>query len=140
EQVLEKLEPFLPFKRGVWTAAAPLPGGDFKVDAVDAEVARLETDYPFLDTAFATRLIRHYGTDARNLLGDAQKLSDLGRQFGHTLFEREVRWLMKREWAQTAEDVLWRRTKLGLRLSREDAGELDTFMAGCLAGQAGAAA
>lgn len=140
EQVLEKLEPFLPFKRGVWTAGAPLPGGDFKVDGFDAEVRRLKTDYPFLDTAFATRLIRLYGTDARSILGEATQLSDLGRCFGGTLFEAEVRWLMKREWACTAEDVLWRRTKLGLRLSREEVSELDTFMAGCLAGQAGAAA
>jgi len=140
EQVLQKLEPFLPFKRGVWTAYAPLPGGDFRVDAFADEVARLRADYPFLGEAFATRLTRLYGTDARLLLGDATDLADLGRCFGHDLYEREVVWLIDREWARTADDVLWRRTKLGLRLDAGQAADLDAFIAGCLAERTGAAA
>lgn len=140
EQVLAKLEPFLPFKRGVWTANAPLPGGDFPVTAFDAEVVSLQKAYPFLDDAFATRLTRLYGTDARALLGEAAGLEDLGTCFGFNLYEAEVKWLMDREWACSAADVLWRRTKLGLRLSREEAAELDTFMAGYLAKRTGAAA
>jgi glycerol-3-phosphate dehydrogenase len=140
EQVLERLEPFLPFKRGVWTATAPLPGGNFKVDAFADEVARLQADYPFLGEAFATRLTRLYGTDARSILGDATDLATLGRCFGHDLHEREVVWLIGREWARSAEDVLWRRTKLGLRTSAEQAAELDAFIAGYLAERTGAAA
>jgi glycerol-3-phosphate dehydrogenase len=140
EQVLAKLEPYLPFKRGVWTAGAPLPGGDFKVDAFDDEVARLEKDYPFLGQVLATRLIRLYGTDARHFLGEAESTADLGQCFGYNLYEAEVTWLMKREWARTAADVLWRRTKLGLRLSSEEAAVLEAFMAGYLAERAGAAA
>jgi len=140
EQVLAKLEPLLPFKRGVWTANAPLPGGDFEVTAFDAQVAALQKDYPFLDAVFATRLMRLYGTDARFILGEASALDDLGKCFGYNLYEAEVKWLIGREWARTAADVLWRRTKLGLRLGREEVVELDTFMAGYLAAQTGAAA
>jgi glycerol-3-phosphate dehydrogenase len=140
EEVLGELEPYLPFKRGVWTAYAPLPGGDFRVDAFDAQVAQLEEDYPFLGKVFATRLIRLYGTDARFILSEAKTQKDLGPCFGYNLHEAEVKWLIKREWARTAEDVLWRRTKLGLRLSREEAADLDVFMSSYLADQTGAAA
>ncbi|UES49334.1 glycerol-3-phosphate dehydrogenase [Roseibium aggregatum] len=140
EHVLEKLEPYLPFKRGVWTAYAPLPGGDFKVSEFDAEVSRLEADYPFLDKVFATRLTRLYGTDARFILGEAKTLEDLGRCFGYNLHEAEVKWLVRREWARSAQDILWRRSKLGLRLSGEEAAELDTYLSAYLAEQAGAAA
>lgn len=140
EQVLAKLEDHLPFKTGLWTGTAPLPGGDFKVDAFDEEVAGLERDYPFLDKAFATRLVRLYGTDARKILGDANGIGDLGRSFGFNLYENEVKWLMTREWARTADDVLWRRTKLGLRLNKQEAADLDSYMSGHLADQTGAAA
>ncbi len=74
------------------------------------------------------RLVRAYGTRATSLLGGAKSLSDLGRQFGATLSEIEVRYLMDNEWARTAEDVVWRRSKLGLRLSREQIGALDDWM------------
>ncbi|MEM8702038.1 MAG: glycerol-3-phosphate dehydrogenase [Pseudomonadota bacterium] len=140
EQVLAKLEDFVPFKTGLWTDKKPLPGGDFQVDAFDGEVDALERDYPFLDTAFATRLIRLYGTDARRILGEAASLDDLGKAFGSNLFEAEVKWLINREWARTAEDVLWRRTKLGLRLGKQEADALDAYMSGHLADQTGAAA
>ncbi|WP_415715392.1 glycerol-3-phosphate dehydrogenase [Roseibium sp.] len=140
EEVLSKLEPHLPFKRGVWTALAPLPGGDFRLDEFDAQVSALEKDYPFLDKVFATRLIRLYGTDSRKILAGAKEASDLGRCFGYNLYEAEVKWLIHREWARTAEDVLWRRSKLGLRLNKREAGELDAFMTGYLADQTGAAA
>ncbi len=140
EQVLTKLKDHLPFKKGQWTASEPLPGGDFKVDAFDAEVSALQRDYPFLDERFATRLIRLYGTDARRILGDAASLDDLGQAFGFNLYEAEVKWLMKREWARTADDVLWRRTKLGLRIGKEEAAELDAYMSSHLADETGAAA
>ncbi|MBN9671745.1 glycerol-3-phosphate dehydrogenase [Roseibium aggregatum] len=140
EQSLKKLEPFLAFKTGRWTADAPLPGGGFNVMAFDAQVAALQEDYPFLNARHATRLIRLYGTDARALLGQAKSVTDLGRSFGHSLYEAEVRWLVEREWARSAEDVLWRRTKLGLRFDEEEAAGLDAFVSGLLADEAGAAA
>jgi len=140
EEVLKKLEPYLPFKRGVWTAYAPLPGGNFKTDEFDAEVAKFEKDFPFLGKSLAIRLMRLYGTDARLFLGDASSPGDLGRDFGSGLHEIEVKWLIDREWARSADDILWRRTKLGLKMSPEEAGELERFISGYLAERAGAAA
>ena len=84
--------------------------------------------FPFLDRRWAERLVRDYGTEAAELLAGAGTAADLGERFGWDLTEREVRWLMQREWARTAEDVLWRRTKLGLRLTEAEAARLDAFM------------
>lgn len=75
-------------------------------------------------------MIRAYGTEAEEMLGDALHTSDLGRHFGGTLYEREVRWLMQNEYATCAEDVLWRRSKLGLRLNADEADALDAWMRG----------
>jgi glycerol-3-phosphate dehydrogenase len=92
-------------------------------------VAALRLRCPFLEPEPARRLVRAYGTEAAALLAGARQMGDLGRDFGAGLTEREVEWLMDREWARTAEDVLWRRSKLGLRLSPQAAGELDAWMA-----------
>ena len=73
-------------------------------------------------------MIRAYGSEAGQVLGRATQAADLGQDFGATLTEAEVRWLMSHEFAQTAADVLWRRTKLGLRLSEADVARLDRFM------------
>jgi len=111
-----------------WTAGVSLPGGNFAVDGVDAEVAKLRAGYPFLSVAWAQRLVRSYGTLAGPMLGGARELAELGACFGATLHAREVRWLMEEEFARTAEDVLWRRSKLGLRLSVDQAAALSDFM------------
>ncbi|MGX9177837.1 glycerol-3-phosphate dehydrogenase [Mesorhizobium sp. BHbdii] len=130
ESMLEKIEGFLGKRGKPWTANAPLPGGDFPASGFDAEVAKLKTAYPFLDARLARRLSRLYGTRARMLLGLARSNADLGRNFGADLYEAEVRYLVQYEWAMTAEDVLWRRTKRGLHLSREQTAALDEFMRG----------
>ena len=82
-----------------------------------ALTAELLRDYPFLTPAHASRLAHAYGTRATKMLGDAKSMADLGQSFGATLTESEVRYLMAKEWALTAEDIVWRRSKLGLRLS-----------------------
>lgn len=128
EAALDKLKPFFPSLGPAWTAGVALPGGDFPVDGVDGLILDLRTTYPFLGEAWATRLIRTYGTEASRVLGDAGEMGDLGRHFGADLTEAEVRWLMENEWARTAEDILWRRTKLGLRLSEGEALALDDWM------------
>uniref|UniRef100_Q07RV4 Glycerol-3-phosphate dehydrogenase n=1 Tax=Rhodopseudomonas palustris (strain BisA53) TaxID=316055 RepID=Q07RV4_RHOP5 len=130
EEALDKLAPFL---RGAaapegWTANAPLPGGDFDVAGIDAQIAALRRDYPFLGEAHARRLVGAYGTSARKMLGDASSMADLGRAFGATLTERELRYLVAQEWATTAEDVVWRRSKLGLRLSTEEIAAIEDWM------------
>ncbi|TFL17346.1 glycerol-3-phosphate dehydrogenase [Jannaschia formosa] len=126
---MEKIAQHLPTTSGPWTHDAPLPGGDFPVSGVAAQIAALKEAYPFLTDRWAQRLIRAYGTQAKVMLGDASSASDLGPDFGATLTGREVAWQMDREWARKAEDVLWRRTKLGLRLSKEQVAALDAWMA-----------
>jgi glycerol-3-phosphate dehydrogenase len=133
EAALAKLRPRFPEMRGPWTAGAPLPGGDFPHDGVPALAAALRRDHRFLDDAWAGRLARGYGTEAATLLAGARTAADLGERFGWDLTEREVRWLREREWALTAEDVLWRRTKLGLRLSAAEAARLADWMRGAAA-------
>jgi len=128
EQMVEKIEGFLGKKGKPWTKQAPLPGGEFAATGYDREVDGLRAAYPFLDLGFARRLVRLYGTRARTLLGAARSEADLGRSFGADLYEAEIRYLMKHEWAVTADDVLWRRTKRGLRLTREQGAALDEFM------------
>jgi glycerol-3-phosphate dehydrogenase len=129
EAALAKIEPHLPEMGAAWTAGAALPGGDFPYDGVDGLIAGLREDYDFLDEAWARRLVRAYGTQAREMLGGAERREQLGSQFGHDLPEREVVWLMDREWAQNAQDVLWRRSKLGLWLTDEQVDVLDAWMA-----------
>ncbi len=119
EAALAKLAPLLPRPTGRdagWTAREQLPGGDFPPDSFPAEVASLRVSYPFLPAALARRLVRAYGTRARELLGTARAMADLGAVLGADLTEAEVRYLAEHEWARRAEDVVWRRTKLGLRL------------------------
>ena len=105
-----------------------MPGGDFPVDGVAALTDGLRREYPFLDAYWAGRLVRAYGTEARHLLGTARTAAELGRSFGATLTEAELRWLITREYALTAQDVVWRRSKLGLRLTRDQIAQIDAFM------------
>ena len=128
EHMLEKIEHFLGPKGRPWTADARLPGGDFPPTGFDAQVSALRSAYQFLDNRLARRLTRLYGTRANFLLGSARSLNDLGRLFGPDLYEAEVNHLMDHEWAITADDVLWRRTKRGLVLSTGEAEALDGYM------------
>ncbi len=128
ESALAKLHPFFPKAKPAWTARVPLPGGDFPHDGVAELTARLAAQYPFLTPYWAGRMIRAYGTDAFLILGNAGTPAALGTDFGATLTEVEVRWLMTREYASTATDVVWRRSKLGLRMSQDQITALDHFM------------
>lgn len=128
ESAMEKIVPFFPGTRDKWTARVPLPGGDFPHDGVADLVARVKGQFPFLSDYHAARLVRAYGTESFAVLGAARSAADLGRDFGATLTEAEVRWLMEREWARRAADIVWRRTKLGLRLTAEQIAALDAFM------------
>jgi glycerol-3-phosphate dehydrogenase len=129
ESALDKIGTMLPLSRGNWTAGVPLPGGDFPHDGVEALIADLQRAYPFLTEGWARRLVRAYGTEARDLLGKATGTTDLGRDFGATLTEAEVRWLITQEYAQSAEDVLWRRSKLGLRFDQNQVAVLEEWIA-----------
>lgn len=128
EHALDKIVPFFPEADAPWTAFAPMPGGDFPVQNVEVLIKNLMADYLFLDDRWARRLIRAYGTDAWRVLENATSPEDLGTDFGATLTEREVLWLMANEYAQRAEDIVWRRSKLGLRLETSQIKALDAFM------------
>jgi glycerol-3-phosphate dehydrogenase len=131
EATLAQLAPYLPPASTPtgWTARAPLPGGDFPVDGFDALVLRLRETWPFLTPAFARRLGRAYGTRALTLLKGMRSEKDLGQRFGADLTEAELDYLARHEWAMTAEDVLWRRTKLGLRLAPSEVEAVERAMA-----------
>jgi glycerol-3-phosphate dehydrogenase len=128
ESALEKITPFFEGKDETWTACVPLPGGDFPVNGVPALTAELLAQYPFLTARWLDRLVKAYGTDAFLVLGDAKAVADLGQNFGANLTEREVNWLLDKEFAQTAEDIVWRRSKLGLRLTTQQIMMLDAWL------------
>lgn len=128
EAVMVKVEAHLGRRAAPWTAHAPLPGGDFKVTGRSALGSRLAGLHPYLPEDQVARLVRQYGTDCLRILEGSAALDDLGRHFGAGLYEREVAWLMEHEWAMTAEDVAWRRTKLGLKLTPSQIADLEAWM------------
>lgn len=132
ESALEKIGETIGEKGRKWTAGSHLPGGDFPAAGYDDEVAKLRMRYPFLAASHARRLVRLYGTRAAQLLGNAASEADLGKHFGADLYAAEVDWLIVQEWALRAEDVLWRRTKLGLKFSRAQTAELEEYMRGAV--------
>lgn len=118
--------------RPPWTKDAPLPGGDIAAGAVARLIAETHKAWPFLGDAHVRRLVAAYGTRVSRILAGAEKPDDPGPRFGADLTAAEVGYLMAHEWAQSEDDVLWRRSKLGLRFSREERARLATFMAGMI--------
>ena len=128
ESVLKKLKDFLPQTQAPWTETANLPGGNFSPDAFKEEVQKLRLACPFISDKHATRLIRTYGTCAHDMSKHIQTPEELGTHFGHQLYSFEVDYLLSEEWAQTAEDVLFRRTKIGLFLNAEEVDQLEEYI------------
>jgi glycerol-3-phosphate dehydrogenase len=127
EAALAELKPYFPDMRKDWTADAHLPGGDVAISAVASSIDQLRNDYPFMGRQDVVRLFKAYGTDAAKILGKAKKKSDLGKSIG-PLTEAEINHLRTHEWAETAEDILWRRSKLGLHMAAEDQKALSQYM------------
>ena len=126
---VDKLRPWLPtLSNPSTTGDAPLPGGDFPVDGITVLRETIRARYPFLEEATISRLARHYGTRVFAWMKDAGSAQDLGQDFGHGLTQAEVDYLVAQEWACTADDILWRRTKHGLRLSTAQAAALETYL------------
>ncbi|MGI9437907.1 MAG: glycerol-3-phosphate dehydrogenase [Geminicoccaceae bacterium] len=117
EHALERLQPHLRFKAGPWTSKKPLPGGDIPGADIDAFLESTKSRWPWLPPDLAHRYIGTYGTRIERLLGKAQMLDDLGEHLGDSLYQAEVDYLIREEWACTEEDILWRRSKLGLHVS-----------------------
>ncbi|MGB0506224.1 MAG: glycerol-3-phosphate dehydrogenase [Pikeienuella sp.] len=128
EKVGVKLSQWFPNAGPNWTAGSPLPGGDFPTNGLAKLVASISAKYPFIGDKQSARLARAYGTEAFTLLDEATSASDLGQDFGAGLTAREVDWMVGQEWAITAEDVLWRRSKLGLRMTTTGKAQLETYL------------
>jgi glycerol-3-phosphate dehydrogenase len=128
EKAVSKLTPFYPMSAR-WTAKAPLPGGDFAWGRFDNEVDEARARWRFLSDDQARRLVGAYGLNVKAILGDAKDRGDLGAAFGPELTGAEVRYLMRDEWARFPDDVLWRRSKLGLTMPPADREALAAFMA-----------
>ena len=128
ERAVSRLTPFYPMSPR-WTANAPLPGGDFAWARFDDEVDRARERWRFLGEAEAQRLVAAYGSRLAAVLGEAKDRADLGPAFGPELTAAEVRYLMTREWARFPDDILWRRSKLGLTMPAADREALAAFMA-----------
>jgi len=128
EAVFEKLQNWLPGLKPDWTATAPLPGGDFAITDLQNNIDQLHADFSFLQAATARRLFLSYGTNARQILGRCKTEKDLGKLFGSDLYQREVEYLVSKEWAVTAEDIVWRRSKTGLFMSKRQIAALDKWL------------
>ena len=133
EAAMAKLGDFFEM-RPPWTAGSTLPGGDFPADGFHALVAGMMGRWPFLTEPTARRLARAYGRRCERILGDAQSMDDLGPRFTGDLTGAELRYLVEKEWAQTADDVLWRRSKLGLKATAEERTAIGQFISS-LSGQ-----
>jgi glycerol-3-phosphate dehydrogenase len=129
EAALVKLTPYFPALGQPWTATAPLPGGDFPFAETEARIVDFHQRYSFLTPRNARRLFRAYGSRAEKLMQGARFAQDLGQNFG-LLSEREIEYLKKEEWAREVDDILWRRSKLGLHLSGEEQAALKDYLAG----------
>lgn len=123
---LAEIMPEIPDRR--WTRNSSLPGGDFPVGDVSDLIAGLSRQYPFLAPATIDRIFKAYGTNCHIWLGDAATAGDLGTCFGHNLYTAEVDYLIEREWAKTAEDILWRRSKLGLHFDAKGVKALSAYV------------
>ncbi|MDR6788498.1 glycerol-3-phosphate dehydrogenase [Sphingomonas sp. BE138] len=134
EHALRELSPFLPGAGGAWTAGAALPGGDMPDADFDRFLADLTQRYPALPRALLRRLARGYGTRVTRLLGDARTPSDLGEDFGAGLHAREVDYLRAEEWARSAEDILFRRSKLGLHAPADAAARVEVYLGAAIDG------
>ncbi len=139
ESVLEKVENLLKGQtksnKEKWTENAFLPGGDFKTQDFEKLCNQYQHHYPFLSSKEIQNYIKRYGTRTRNMLGNAKSYHDLKQAFGHGLYQQEVEFLIKNEWAMTAEDILWRRTKLGLVFTPKEVGELESWVKAYISSQ-----
>jgi glycerol-3-phosphate dehydrogenase len=126
EAAMERLREVFPHLGPGWTEGTPLPGGDF--DTRDALVGDMCRRWPWLPADLLLRWAGTYGTLARRLVAEASCLADMGEDFGHGLYAKEVEYLIECEWARTTEDILWRRTHLGLRFSREQSTRLAAWL------------
>ncbi|MBW8295975.1 glycerol-3-phosphate dehydrogenase [Sphingopyxis sp.] len=131
EAAVDELVDHVPALAGKrWTGKSALPGGDFSTNGAAALKAEIKLEHPFLTAATVDRIVKAYGTDARRWLGDADGWDALGGEIAHGLSVAEAAWLVDHEWAQTTDDILWRRSKLGLHFSADNVAKLAAWLSG----------
>ena len=128
EKVIDELKPYFKNIKNNWTKDSYLPGGNFDPDEVSKLVNSILDKYNFIDEKWAIRLVKAYGTNAIDILNESNTVEDLGINFGWNLTEKEVLWLINMEFAKSAEDILWRRSKLGLRFSDDQVKYLENWL------------
>ena len=128
EHALQKLQPCLRLEGRSWTAYEALPGGDFPDLDIFGLLLRLQTEYPFLPLDLVRRLARSYGTRSLAILGEATSPDELGQDFGGGVTAAELDYLVREEWARSADDVLWRRSKLGLHLPPDAREKIEAYL------------
>ena len=128
ESAMKELRKFFPSLGPSWTHKTPFPGGDVPGSDFEGFIRKLIEQYPSLPSTLVRDYVRRYGTRALSMLRSVKDVRDLGKNFGGELYEREVRYLMQEEFAQTADDILWRRTKLGLRVPKEGVRQLEAWI------------
>lgn len=124
---MHKLKTFFPAMSGDWTDKTALPGGDMSGSDFEAFQSGLKQSHPWMPRALRQHYARLYGTRTAQIVGDATSVDGLGRHFGGTLYEAEARYLASHEWAQTAEDILWRRTKHHVHLTPSERADFTTW-------------
>ena len=124
---MTKLTPYFDNLGEAWTDSKPLPGGDLEM-SLDAFAMKLQQDYPFIGANLARRFANSYGTLTHTLLDKVNAEDELGQHFGNQLYQVEVDYLINHEWARSAEDILWRRTKLGLELTSDQVTALESYI------------
>lgn len=129
ESALELIDKEFKRKTNKWTAKASMPGGNFPVNGVKRLCDKLAKSLPFLPEKTIKRLIRQYGTEAEIIFAGCTSMEHLGKNFGHGIFQKELDWAIANEWVSQADDFLWRRSKLGLRLCDEEKDEMNAYIA-----------
>jgi glycerol-3-phosphate dehydrogenase len=124
---MKKLTPYFDSLGDEWTHSKPLPGGDLGM-SLDGFAMKLQQDYPFIGAQLAHRFANSYGSLTHTLLNKTNSESDLGQHFGNQLYQVEVDYLINHEWAHSAEDILWRRTKLGLEFTPDQVNALESYI------------
>lgn len=129
QNALEKIDGVLNKQTNPWTAGVPLPGGDFPVDGVAKLRSELTNQLPFLNDFTIRRFIRQYGTQAADIFGGVSSVDGMGADFGQGIYSREIDWAIENEWVHSADDFLWRRSKMGLRFDGGKHEKLDEYIA-----------
>lgn len=128
EKTVNLLKTTFPHMGPAWTSRKALPGGNIPQRSLSLFLEEIAEKYPWITSSLALRYAQNYGTMLYTMLEHVACMDDLGRHFGHGLYEKEVDYLMKHEWALTADDILWRRTKLGLLFSKDEVEKLELFL------------